>query len=270
MTKKGKSYGTKAYPVDAIETSNLLGRVEPMLTPELLISRHMKGIPELAKYTFDELKDQIELAMNDIELLTGLALTPVQVRERHPYDANLYRAGLFFKLNHRPVQSVESVDVVSANGQVIFKMPIEWIEMGLAHKGQIGIAPLLQTFGASNVNEAGQPSGGLIFIQALGTQAWLAAFWTVTYTYGLCHNGKLPMVVNQIVGMTAAINLLSSMQPLNRVNSQSLSADSISQSSSTNGPQIYVKRIEDLEQQRERLMQKIKAIFFNKYYLSNI
>jgi hypothetical protein len=265
-----KTYPTKKYPVDASKTSNLLGRVEALLTPELLISRHLKGIPEVAKYSNDELKDQIELAMNDVELLTGLALTPVVIMERHPYDYNLYKSFIHFKVNHRPILSVESVKIVSTDNKPLYTMPNEWVEMGLAHKGQINILPLLQTFGASNVTSSGTPSGALIFLQAMNSNAWLPAFWTVEYTYGLCDEGKLPIVINQIVGMTAAISILSSMQALNRNNSQSLSSDGISQSSSGQGPQVYAKRIDELTAERERLMQKIKAIFHNKYYLSNI
>jgi hypothetical protein len=270
MAKRGKVYTTKTYPVDALETSNILGRVEGLLTPELLVSRYLKNIPEVAKYTPDELKDQIELAMNDVELLTGLALSPVQIRERHPYDYNLYKSFIHFKVNHRPVQSVESVKIVSTDQKDLYTMPLEWLEMGLAHKGQINILPLLQTFGASNVTSSGTPSGALIFLQAMNSNAWLPAFWTVEYTYGLCKNGKLPIVVNQIVGMTAAISVLSASQVLNRINSQSLSADGISQSSSGQGPTIYAKRIEELTGERERLMQKIRSIFHSKYYLGNI
>ena len=270
MATRGKSYGNKSYPVDALETSNILGRVEGLLTPELLVSRYLKGIPEVAKYTPDELKDKIELAMNDVELLTGLALSPVQIQERHPYDYNLYKSFIHFKVNHRPIQSVESVAIVSTDQKVLYTMPLEWLEMGLAHKGQINILPLLQTFGASNVTSSGTPSGALIFLQAMNSNAWLPAFWTVKYTYGLCKNGTLPIVVNQIVGMTAAISVLSASQVLNRINSQSLSADGISQSSSGQGPTIYAKRIEELEAERERLMQKIRSVFHSKYYLGNI
>lgn len=270
MAKRGKEYATKPFPQDALETSNVLGRVESLLTPELLISRYLKGIPEVAKYSPDELKDRIEIAMNEVELLTGLALSPIQVQERHPYDYNLYKSFIHFKVNHKPIISVESVSIVSTDQRVLYTMPLEWLEMGLAHKGQINILPLLQTFGASNVTSSGTPSGALIFLQAMNSNAWLPAFWTVNYTYGLCKDGKLPIVVNQIVGMTAAIGILSACQVLNRVNSQSLSADGISQSSSGPGPQVYVKRIEELTADRERLMQRIRALFHSKYFLGTI
>lgn len=271
MAKKGKSYGTKKYPQDALETSNLLGRIEPVLTPELLVSRYLKNIPEISKYTSNELKDQIELAMNEVELLTGLALSPVQVQERQPYDFNLYKSFIHFKVNHRPILTVERVQVVSTNNQVVYDLPIEWVEAGFFHKGQINVLPLLSVFGSSATTLAsGVPSGALIFLQGLNNMQWLPAFWTITYTYGLCKDNNLPIVVNQIVGMTAAIAILSAAQATNRYNSQSLSSDGISQSSSGPGPQIYAKRIEELQAERERLMQRIRAVFHNKYFLSNI
>ena len=72
-----------AYPVEAKETSGLMTRVEPILTPELLKSRYLHGL-DLSDYTEDELKQEIMLAMNEIEALTGLTLTKVQFNERIP------------------------------------------------------------------------------------------------------------------------------------------------------------------------------------------
>ena len=40
---ESKKFGTKVYPVEANETSDLLRRTEPVLTVDLLLSRYLKS-----------------------------------------------------------------------------------------------------------------------------------------------------------------------------------------------------------------------------------
>lgn len=259
-----------AYPVEAQETSGLMTRIEPILTPELLKSRYLHGL-DLSDYTEEELKQEIMLAMNEIEALTGLTLTKVQFNERIPYDSSLYKNFLHFKTNHKPVLSVESFDVRSSNGQNIYKLPPDWIEMGFAHKGQINLLPILTVFGTSGTIATSAPDGALIFLQSLSNYRWLPAFWNIEYTAGVCkEDGKLPVVVNDLIGLTAATEILSAKQNQLIYTSQSLSQDSISQSSSGAGTQTYQPRIDMLTAKRDKLMARVKSIYHNKYFVSNI
>lgn len=266
-----KSYGNKAYPVETLESSNLLGRVESTLTPDQLINRYLKGI-DTSDYTNDDLKTQIELAINEVELLTNLHIVKTQKRERLPFDRALYKSMVYCKLNDGPILSIEDMAVVSSNGEKIFKLPAVWVEMGHASTfRQVCLIPILSIFGATNL-DIGQPSNaGLIFLNAVNNFAWLPAFFTIVYTVGVSHEeGKVPIVINELIGLTAAIEVLSTKQTQNKFNSTSIGQDGISQSSSTAGTQVYEPRINKLKEQRERIMQKIKAKFAQKYFLSNI
>lgn len=268
---KSKKLGTKAYPADTKESSNLFRRAEPLLTPEDLISRYLKNIPNIDTYTSDELKTEIEIAMNEIEVFTGIHLFKTQMKERVPYDHNLYKSFLFMKMNHRPILSVEKISVESTNGQTIYEIPLEWVESGFFHKGQINLLPILSVFGSTGSIVNGVPSGALIFLQGLSNFQFVPAFWMVEYTTGVSHKeGEMPVIINDLIGLTTAINLLNSLQSLNIYNSQSLSQDGISQSSSSAGPQIYQKKIEHLEQRRERILAQVKKIFHSKFFMSNI
>jgi hypothetical protein len=265
-----KKFGTKAYPIEANYTSSLLTRVEPMLTPELLKSRYLKGI-DLKDFTDDELKDQIILSTNEFESLTNLTVKKTQYKERIPYDYALYRAFLHFKSNHRPILSLQSFVVESSNGQEVYKLPADWVESGFFLKGQISLLPILTVFGTSGVIATASPSGALIFLQSLTNFKWLPSFWSVTYTAGLCHDdNKLPIIVNDVIGMGAAIDILSIKQNQIKYTSQGISQDGISQNSSSPGSQTFQKRIEQLEKDKERLMRKIRQIFNSRYYVSNI
>ena len=143
--------------------------------------------------------------------------------------------------------------------------------MGFAHKRQINLVPILSIFGAAGLQD-GQPSNaGLIFIQAVNNFSWLPAFFTVKYTTGVCQKeGHLPVVINDLIGLTAAMEILSAKQNQFLYNSTSVSQDGISQSASGAGPQTYQNRINILQQKRDMMLKKIKAEFHQKYFLSNI
>ena len=259
-----------AYPVEALEVSGLMTRIETIVTPALLKSRYLHGI-NLDDYAEDELKQEIMIAMNEIEILSGLTLTKVQHKERIPYDSALYRNFLHIKTNHRPILSVEKVAVESSNYQNIYELPADWIEMGFAHKGQINLLPILTVFGTSGNLASSSPTGASIFLQSLSNYRWLPAFWSITYTSGVCkEDGKLPVIVNDLVGLTAAMEVLSAKQNLISYTSQSLSQDSISQSSSGLGPQSYQARIDMLQAKRDKILSRVRAIYHSKYFMTNI
>ncbi len=97
------------------------------------------------------------------------------------------------------------------------------------------------------------------------------AYWEVTYTAGLStKEGEIPVIVNQLIGCVAAIDLLSIIAPSNVYNSQALSQDGISQSSSGKGPDIYRTRIDELTLKREEIIKKLKAIFNSRVFVGNI
>jgi len=269
-TEPAKTKNTKVYPVEAIETTPLFRRIEPILTPKLFKSRYLKGIEGL-DYSKEEIKDEIMRAMNEVELLTDLHLTKVQHKERIPYDRNHYQSFVFFKTNNGPILSIEEVLIESSNGESIYKLPPDWIEMGLAHKRQVNLIHILSIFGAAGLKDGQASNAGLIFLQAVNNFQWLPAFYSVTFTAGVCHEeGQLPQVINELVGLTAAIEILSNMQTRIIHNSTAIQQDGISQSASGQGPQTYQPRIDALTIRKDKILKKVRAEFNQKYYLSNI
>ena len=268
-----KNFGNKTYPVNAFATSDLVQRSEPMLTPDMLISRFLKSQEKeiRAKYSNEELQDQINLAVNEFEMMSGLKVNKVQDRERVPFDRDLYKSFVYVKTKHGPILSIEEFEIQSSNGENIYKLPAEWIEVGYAHQRQLNLVPILSIFGAAGLQDGRASNAGLIFLQAINNFQWLPSFFTIKYTYGLSNTeGQVPIPVNQIVGMTAAIELLSELQSANKYNSTSVGQDGLSQSASSAGPKIYVQRIEDLTGKRDKALSRLKAVFSNKYFLSNI
>lgn len=269
-----KNFGTAIYPVHAEQTSGLMRRCEPFLTPELLKSRFLKGIRlqfrNGDKFTDDELKDRINLAMNEAELLLGTVITREAFKEKVPFDRSLYQSYIHVTTEKRPIVSIENLAIVSADGNNIFELPPTWIEAANFSKGLINVIPLLSAYGVNSVQGA-VGNAGIAFLTVIGGLNWVPAYWQVRYTAGLSNKeGNVPTPVNELIGTIAAIAILSEIGPLNIWNSQSQSQDGISQSSSGPGPNLYARRIEELSLKQDTLVKKLKAIFSNRYFVGNI
>lgn len=273
---QSKSYGTTTYPIHANGTSGLLKRVEPLLTPSKLKSRHLKGILELAKrfgitYTDDELKDRINLSVNQAEIELGIPVFAEQFKEKHPFDLNLYRSFIHVRTEQGPIISLEDFSIVSSDFQSVFTVPIQWVETAQFHQRQVNVIPLLSNFGGTTVNTP-VASGGVAYLSILMNQlGFVPSYWQIVYTAGVCRDpGQVPLVVNELIGVIAAMEMLSNIAPNNTNTSVSLSQDGIGQSSSNPGPQIFQMRMSELAEKKRTLLGQLKRVFGAKYFLSNI
>lgn len=252
---QAKSYSTYGYPVNAYEDSGLFKRVEPLLTTEQLIGRFLLGIPLPVSFTEEILKDRINLAMNEFELLVKTPLIDTLFDDKLPYDAMLYKQFIHLNVSHKPIQQLLAVEISSSDQETLYVVPQEWVEGANFKRGLINIIPLLSTFGAtSGTNQAGGviQDAGLVFIATLGQLVWLPAFWRVIYTSGIARNeGQVPIIANNLIGAIAAIDILSNLASLNIATSVSASQDGVGQSSSNPGPNVYNTRIEQLEEKRK-------------------
>lgn len=269
----GKANGTAMYPVHAEQTSGLLKRSEPPLTPEQLVSRYLKGIPltfdKEAFFSPEDLKDQLNLATNEAELLLGRNITRERFKEKVPFDYSLYRSYIHVRAEHGPIVSIQQLAIVSADNHNIFEIPPDWIETTNFSKQLINVIPLLAAYGVNSVQGA-VGNAGIAFLTVIDGLNWVPAYWQIRYDAGLATiEGRFPVPVNDLIGCVAAINILSIMATLNITTSQSLSQDGISQSSSSLGPRIYQLRIEELTKRRDELTRKLKSIFSSRYFIGN-
>lgn len=272
-TNSKKNAGS-VYPENAIDTARQ--QAEPLITPELLRQRFLFGIPMVSALkdpltgksqvmTDDMLYDYIESAANQAELELKIDIFPVKRREKQPFDLNLYNSFGYFQLTHRPCTSVDKLSVTPSNELDVYVVPNDWVEGAFLHRGQVNIVPLTVAF-VQGTYIPQQSAGGAAFLQILGNKAWIPAWWQIEYTSGFL-DGMLPRVVNDYIGCTAAIDILSSLAvTYARSNSHSLGIDGLSQSVSTPGPQIFQIRLGELEEKRKRIEKKLKAIFGFKIF----
>jgi hypothetical protein len=260
-------------PENAIQAE--FPQMEPLLTPELLKSRHLLGVslacakdPVTGKATIitdDILRDIIDGAVAQAESELKIDIFPVKRREKHPFDLNLYSSFGYFQLSHRPATSMDKLSVTPSNQLDVYVVPNEWVETSYLTKGQINIVPLTVAF-VQGAYIPQQSSGGAAYLQILGNKPWIPAWWQVEYTSGF-PGGMLPRILNEYIGSRAACEVLSQLAlSFARSQSQSLGIDGLSQSVSTPGPQIFKGRIEELEEKMKAITKKLKALFGYKIF----
>jgi hypothetical protein len=157
------------------------------------------------------------------------------------------------------VASIESMTVTPSDELDIYEVPLDWIETGNLHRGQVNLIPLTIALTKQGSLTPTATTGGALMLSLLGYSSWVPAFWKVKYTVGF-PSGKVPKVVNNLIGCVAAIEVLSLLASTYAKNqSGSLSIDGMSQSISTPGPQIFTQRIADLTAKRVLLTKKLKT-----------
>lgn len=255
--------GKYTEPESVIDAAD--SRYEPLINAQDIRDTYLFGIslksPETGQVMTDTLIEENfrEDAITELEEESHLIIRPTQVKEGQPFDRNEYMAMGYFRLKHRPVSSIEQLQIVTSNQAILWTVSIDWIDTRYLAEGLVYIVPINVAVAPSA--QSGGAAGGAAFLAILGQQSWVSAFWNITYTLGY-KDEKFPRNINMIIGLQTAINICSELQAANARNqSKSISQDGLSQSSSNAGPEIYAKKIEQLELRKKKLIKKLK----NKY-----
>ncbi len=274
FSQQSKRSLTAVYPVHALQTSGLLTRCEPLIDVDKFKRMFLKGIPLKFRngdqITSEDIKEKINWAANETELLLNVPLYREAFQHKVPFDYSLYKAYINIVSEKGPIISLEHLAIVSADNNNIFEIPPTWIETTNFAKRLINVIPLLAAYGVNQVSGA-VGNAGIAFLTVMDGLNWVPAYWQINYTAGLSNKeGQLPAPVNELIGCIAAIDILSQKATDNIFNSQSQSQDGISQSSSGPGPNIYNKRIEDLTARKDVLISKLKTIFSQRFLVGSI
>ncbi len=243
---------------------------EPLITPAQLRMRHLWGLnlysaqkdPITGKpAVMDDptLKEFIKEAVSLAEIEANIDIFPRQYTEKHAFDKAAHDSFGYMVLRHRPVYSIELLEMTPANEEAIFSVPLDWVDVGYLHQGQINLIPL--TLASQAGSAAVTSTGGALFLTVFGHRHWIPSFWECKYTSGF-KDMELPRALNQLVGVVAAMEVLSMLATTKaNTNSTSLSFDGLSQSVSTPGADIYTPRLRELGEKRKWLCRKIQRAF---------
>lgn len=267
------------YPVNA--TNSTFQRLEYIVDPAKLKTLYLFGIPMYsgikdpitkrpAILDDETLQYLINNAATQVELDTGVTIFPTQFEERLPYDPQEFLHFGFFKVNHRPISSVESLAITSSDGVQIFQIAEQWVEPGYFQRGQVNIIPLSTANSSALYPVGGGGAVGSQWNMLMARQTWVPAYWTLKYTCGF-PDGQVPAVLNQLIGVTAAMDVLSMLAAtFARSTSHSLGIDSLSQSVSGPGPAMFQGRIKELQERQEMLKKKLKTEFGLTLFSGNV
>ena len=254
---------------------------EPLITPQQLVYRFLFGIPLVSRFvdpttgkqmvmTEPMLSDYIIRAVAVAELEMGVDIFPGAYSEKLPYDKAEYDDFGFMVVNHRPVKSVELLTIRTADNQNVYQVPLEWIETANAAHGQLNIIPMAIGLVQGQYQYPAATVGGSMFLNILGIGHWVPSYWSCEYTTGF-DNGSIPIVVNELIGMTAAMNVLSMLAATYAgQTSASQSVDGLSQSNSFPGPALFLNRMKELAMQRKMVIDKVKSLFGLKTFSGNV
>ena len=260
-------------------------RVEPMLTAQQLKDSFLFGIPLYAflpdpitkqrqEFTNEMLTRAITRAVNKIELHTGVAIQAVRKTRRLPFDRIEYQCLGYFQLQDAPILQVHSL-AVKPSGDVgaVYVIDKNWIEVGGFQRGEVHIIPFLPATTMTYAPMASFPgttgSGGAAFLSILGMMGFVPFMWQIEYTCGF-DDGRIPVVLNELIGVTAAQIVLDELGATNRIGQYSVGLDSAQQSVQTGGPNVYQQRIDNLEKERVALSNKFKKKFKNALFSNNV
>lgn len=307
-----RPYGS-AWPQGAYDASGALVRAEKLMTATMLKERFLFGVPLVSPITEQKvsnrmLQDYVKRAMNYFEVDSKTFLQPVMIRQRLPFDPQLYNANMWFEVPQKPILRVKRVAICSASytdqqggintnphetydpdskqpvqpwnpnsgrapyptGDQIFQIPNDWVDTSYASHGKIFVNPINPAFSAIGTSSAIAAAGATI-LTFIGQQGWVPAYWTVEVEVGFCsEDGDVPVFVNEAIGQKAAMLLLDNLIPLYRIANQSLNIDGLGQSVSDMAYQLLANKRELLEKDYTANIKKIKTITANTMFVSNI
>lgn len=285
---KAKKLTGSVFPEGAIDAEGAFARVEPLISPKLLKSRFMGGLPMSYPITGEkigvtDLKDAIQRAINIAETETGLNFQPVLRRLRLPFDPNLYHKNMWFEVPYKPIQKIHRIAICSASykdtdeaskqypsGAEIYSVPLDWVDTSYAAHGKIHVNPINPAFTAVGTATAAGSSGATI-LTFIGQQFFVPAFWNIEVVTGFCtENGNVPVFINEVVGARAAMLILDNLIPAYRIASQSMGIDGLSQSVNDLGYQMLTTKRDKLEAQYKEYVKLLKVRTGSTFFASNV
>lgn len=272
--KISKPIMASTYPHATVDAASFQ-RVEDILTPEQLRSRFFRGIPLMSfltqqEVTDTELKDDIMVATNLVEFDIKVSVRPTQHKVRLPYLYADFVEFNYLQVPIKPILSVEKLAITTANNDDVYIIPPEWIDNGNFHHGKINVqaySPAQAPYHAWPTIAGGQ--GGGFLASGLGGSA-RPGFWNITFTTGFSKDGRVPVIVNRLIGLKAAIQTIRNIIPTYQLASYSLGIDGMSQSQSNQSFPIYQFLLSEFEREYTDLSDKIRNYYNNGIFAISI
>ena len=233
------------FPSNDLGLSNRLHtQVEPLITPAQLKARYLFGV-EIVDSEGNELPNKtlqtyINNAVSLLEHDLGIFIKPQMIEEQKDYYANDYFNWGYMRLNYGPVICLTRMtiaylrDVDPATGELresaVLDIPREWIRLSGDDGDIVRLLPNNKFPSRLQVE-----AGGSFFPELFRRHSHVPDLWIINYEVGF-KDGKIPVLMNQVIGLLAAVQALSIAGNLvlgAGIAGSSLSIDGLSQSIQT-------------------------------------
>ena len=242
-------------------------------TPKDVKDHHLFGVPLISPLTKQTLSDStiqdfIYKAISEIEHEVKIYISPVTIkRERINYSWNdFYYSFGWLQVNCRPILEVQKLEVSipsAFNSENFVEWPTAWLKL-YREFGTIQLVPLT---GSGSILVT-QVSTGVSFPIRLFNADNFPQFWGVTYRAGF-ETDQIPYIIAELIEVISSIRILSLLSPiLFPYNSYGLGMDGLSQSVSTPGPQWFAARIQQLTDEKDKLVESIRSFYNLGYSMS--
>lgn len=277
FTEYPKDSVGSVYPLFASSAGQGFNRVEPLITPEILQKDFLFAVKLKDPITKQEintadLQRTIIRSVNAIELALNINILPIERSMKMPFDRALFQSFGHMELPFKPILSLNEFAIESSDGVQQFPFPASWIETSNLHLGQLNFGNIALQTPVGGVNSyagsAGIGSSPLVLTSYLNL-GWLPQFYRIKFVTGFPEN-QIPTSINELIGIQGALDILSRVGILFRTSGTSISQDSISQSISGPGSNLYKQRIDELQMRKKELVNQIKAMFYNSIFVSNV
>lgn len=252
------------FPPNSISES-VFTEHQPLLTVDQLKGRYLFGIDltdtQGNPVPLDTLQHFINTSVSYLEHSLDICIIQRTFDEPYDYNANDYNNFGFLQLKKRPVSELEEIKAKFPNGQDLIDYPKEWYVLE-KEAGQIQLSPVAGSFGSMAMTQNGSY---LPLLFGLRDQ-WPHLF-RIKYKAGFCPD-QIPTVINEMIGMQAAIRIFEIMGDLvikPGISGESVGLDGASVSKQTGGTSApggaFAGRVETYRRQLKEYMSAVR-----KYY----
>lgn len=236
---------------------------EPLISVQQLKENYLFGI-DLSDRQGNPIPDsvfqhQITASVNYLEHKLDIVILKREFVERYDYRSVDYVEFNFLQLKKRPVNEFTLLRAMFPNGKELINYPKEWYVVE-NESAQLQLSPVEGTFSGLVVS-----SGGAYLPLIYGTrQSWPHLF-EATYTAGF-DSDKIPAIINEIIGMRAAIRIFDIMGDIlfGPLASESVNMDGASVSKSNAiapGIPAFAGRIKSYREDLKDYMKTIKQYY---------
>jgi hypothetical protein len=243
-------------------------RLEPLMTAEILKSDYLFGIPLESTLTGETMSDEtlnrfVVRAVSQIEHEAKIQISPVKFTDKFDYNIWDYTRFNWIQLDHWPVLQIESFKAKYPHQSDFIQYPEEWISV----YNEFGVFQLTPTNGS--ISQFLITHDASLLPLVLGGRARWPQLWQVVYVAGF-KNDEIPAIINELVGMYAAISVLEQFDINLFLGGYSLGLDGASQSVSLPGPGWLQTRISSLKERAAKHLDTIKRFYHHQLYVSSI